>query len=85
MQKGRADPVLQKLWCPISTNTNLAVSMQQAPSLELRFGLQDLEQQVGTINQFLTLAMPALLIGKRWFIWQNLCFAIAVLSPTPWV
>ena len=79
------DPVLQKLWCPISTNTNLAASMQQAPSLESRFGLQDLEQQVGTINQFLMLATPALLIRKQWFIWQNLRFAIPVLSPTPWV
>ena len=59
--------------------------MQQAPSLESRFGLQDLEQQVGTINQFLMLATLALLIGKQWFIWQNLHFAIAVLSPTPWV
>ena len=79
------DPVLQKLWCPISTNTNLAVSMQQAPSLESRFGLQDLEQQVGMIDQFLTLATLALLIRKQWFILQNLRFVIAVLSPTPWV
>ena len=79
------NPVLQKLWFPISTNTNLAASMQQAPSLESRFGLQDLEQQVGPINRFLTLATLALLIGKQWFIWRNLHSAIATPLPTPWV